>query len=731
MKQIIQSFRTGELTVADVPTPQLRPRGILVRNAASLVSAGTERMVIDFAEKSLIQKARARPDLVRQVLDKARREGVLNTIASVRNRLDQALPLGYSSAGVVVAVGAETKTFAVGDRVACAGAGYATHAEMVYIPRNMAVKLPDQVSFEAGAFATLGAIALQGVRLAEVVLGHNALVIGLGLIGQLTVQLLKAAGCRVMGIDLNPQRVELAQHMGADEACLNDEAHGRARAFTGERGFDAVLITADTRSSGPVTLAGELARDRAIVVAVGAVGMNIPRKVYYEKELAFRVSRSYGPGRYDRDYEDKGQDYPYAYVRFTQQRNMETFVQLADAGSVKIDPLISHRYTIDRAVEAYNVITGKAGVSFLGVVLQYDTARALPDRIALHTNGAHAPAEVGIRLGLAGAGNFTMNALLPAMKDVPGLELRGVVSGSGLSARQAGDRFGFQYCADSLDALLKDGAINWVAITTQHDLHASQAQAVMQAGKHVFVEKPLALDRANLLEVMRTQRATGQRLMVGFNRRFAPLVVEMRKFLARHNRPLVAICRVNAGFIPPGHWTQDTTTGGGRIIGEACHFIDLLQYLVGSLPVEVYARAIQTAQGPVEDEAVITLTYEDGSVGTVIYAAGGDKAYGKERIEIIGDGRVAVIDDYHTLETIHDGKREQKKARMRTSKGHREEWETLVAAARAGSPTPISPEEIAASHLATFAAVDSLRERLPIKLDLPAFWAEVAGVAVQ
>lgn len=727
MKQVIQSFKTGELTVQDVPSPTLRPQGLLVRNTVSLVSAGTERMVVDFAEKNLLQKAMDRPDLVRQVIDKAQREGIVNTIDSVRNRLDQPLALGYSTAGIVAAVGSQVKGFKVGDRVACAGGGYASHAEMIYVPRTLAVKLPDTVPFEAGAFATVSAIAMQGIRQAEVVVGHNVAVIGLGLLGQIAVQILKAAGCRVMGIDLNTERINLARQSGAEYVCHNDDAIAQTEVFTNGYGFDAVIVTAATSSNGPIELAGKIARDRAIISAVGAFGMDIPRKVYYEKELDLRLSRSYGPGRYDAEYEDKGHDYPYGYVRWTEQRNMEAFIQLVAAGSIQVDPLISHRFPIEEAEKAYDVITGKTSEPFLGVLLTYDAEKPLVGKISLTATPETIPYEPSttVNIGLLGAGNFTNATLLPAMKDIEGLRNVGIMSGSGMTARTTGDRYGFEFCTSDYDELLQDERVNWIVISTRHNLHATQAIAAMQAGKHVFVEKPLALSLEEMIEVFKVQQTTGKRLMVGFNRRFAPMVEAMHDFIKGHTRPLIATYRVNAGAIPADHWTQDPEIGGGRIIGEACHFIDLLQHLVGASPVSISTHALEGAQGTVSDEAVIVITFADGSVGTVIYAAGGDKAFGKERIEIIGDGRVAIMDDYRTLELVHNGKRKSKNERMRPSKGHHQEWEALVKTIKNGQPTPISLEEIALSHLATFAAMESLRQGKLIPIDAEGFWKNV------
>jgi predicted dehydrogenase/threonine dehydrogenase-like Zn-dependent dehydrogenase len=685
-------------------------------------------MVVDFAEKNLLEKARSRPDLVRQVMDKAQREGIVPTIESVKNRLDQPMALGYSSAGLVVEVGSEAGAFQIGDRVACAGGGYASHAEHVYIPRNLAVKMPDSVSYEAASFATIGAIALQGIRQGDIQLGHNVAVIGLGLLGQLTVQMLKAAGCRVFGVDLNAQRVSLAQSLGADLSVTNDSARADGETFTNGRGFDAVLITADTKSNDPIALAGDLARDRAVVVAVGAVGLEIPRKVFYEKEIDVRLSRSYGPGRYDAEYEEKGHDYPYGYVRWTEQRNIEAFLNLIAAGSVNVQPLISHRYAIDDAATAYDVITGKTQEPFLGVVLQYDIERDLPRTVPLaqHPERATNARDTGIRVGVLGAGNFVNATLLPAMKDIPGLDLVGIVSGAGMTARSTGDKFGFQYCASADTQLLDDASINWVVIATRHDLHARQAIEAMSRGKNVFVEKPLALNQPQLVEVAKSQRDSGRSLMVGFNRRFAPMVQEMKAFLAGHHRPLVATYRINAGAIPRDHWTQDPEIGGGRIIGEACHFIDLLAYLTGSSIQRVQAIAVETDQGLVDDEVVITMTFADGSIGTVIYTAGGDKSYSKERIEIFGDGRVAMLEDFRHLTMVRDGKKQQKSERIRPARGHRHEWLSLVQTVTDGSEMPIPFNDIVDTHLAAFAAIESLRTQGSVDVASATFWEEVA-----
>ena len=733
MKQIIQSFKTGDLSVSDVPTPAVRSQGILVVTNASLVSAGTERMLVDFAEKNLLQKVRSRPDLVRQTVDKARREGVLSTFEAVQNRLDKPVPLGYSCAGSVIEVGAGVSEFKVGDRVACAGVGYANHAEVVSVPKNLAVKIPEGVDFESASFTTVGAIALQGIRLAEVTLGEVVAVIGLGLLGQLTVQMLKAAGCIVAGLDIQPQRAELALRLGADAvATTPEELAGICLRQSSGHGADAVLIAADTKSDQPVELAGQIARDKGIVVAVGAVGMNIPRKVYFEKELDFRISRSYGPGRYDPEYEEKGHDYPYAYVRWTEQRNMQAFVQMLSEGTVTVGPLVTHRFPISNAPKAYELITGKTGDSFLGVVLTYpetpDLKRKVVRSVEKSPDGvAHKLSEplTQVRLGMIGAGSFASATLLPAIKAVGDIKLVGIVSGSGLSGSSAADRYGFDYSSTDEQEVLNDPAINTVAILTRHNLHAQQVVAALKARKHVFVEKPLCLNEKELEEIISTYQGVREGiagetvgssaaikspfLAVGFNRRFAPFVVELKEHLQRVQEPLVLHYRVNAGFIAADHWTQDPAQGG-RLLGEACHFIDMLLFLTGSTPQTITTRALPDSGIYSQDNLLITLEFANGSLGTVTYVANGNKGLGKEFLEIFGGGLSARMDDYRKL-FIHDGKRSVNRvSRLRQDKGHRDEWRAITAYLTGGGPIPISFEDIVSSTEATLAAQRSLQD---------------------
>ncbi len=729
MKQVIQPLDADLPVVIEVPAPQTRRRQVLVQTAASLVSAGTERMVVDFAEKNLLAKARSRPDLVRQTWEKAQREGLLTTVDAVRSRLAQPMALGYSSAGVVIDVGGETPGLVVGDRVACAGGGYAVHAEVVSVPRNLAVKLPDGVSLEAAAFTTLGAIALQGIRLAEVKLGEVVAVIGLGLLGQLTVQMLKAAGCAVIGMDIQPGRVELARRMGADAAATSaEELEAVCLQFSGGQGVDAVLITADTKSNQPVEVAGAIARAKGVVVAVGAVGMQIPRKVYYEKELAFHVSRSYGPGRYDSDYEEKGQDYPYAYVRWTELRNMEAFVNLVAAGRVDVTTLITHRFPVAEAPRAYELITGKTGERFLGVILTYPDAPAPLLRVvtlggaAPGMSPAPAPVLPAVALGVLGAGNFANATLLPALKAVDGLQRVGLASGSGLSAQTAAQRFGFAYATTDEQALFDDPAINTVAILTRHQHHARQVLAALAAGKHVFVEKPLCLDEEELEAIAQAYAAASANspapyLMVGFNRRFAPFVGLLKKHLAGSQEPLVLHYRVNAGYIPPDHWLHDPAQGGGRLVGEACHFIDLVIYLAADRPLRVTTRALPDSGRYRQDNLVITLEFAGGGLGVVTYVANGDRGFGKERLEVFGGGLAASLDDYRVLSVRQGGKGTDAKARLRQDKGHQAEWQALAAYLTGKGPEPMSFADINRTMQTTFAARRSLETGVTVTIE--------------
>ena len=698
--------------VEDVPVPTPRAGMALVKVAASLVSAGTERMVIEFAEKSLVGKARSRPDLVKQVLDKAKREGLIPTVQAALNRLDQPMALGYSSAGTIMALGKNMQGFKIGQRVACAGGGYATHAEYNVVPRNLLTPLPKEVDLESAAFTTLGAIALHGFRLAEPQLGENVAIIGLGLLGLLTIQLASAAGCNVLGIDLDPKRVKLASSLGL-EAVSRHNAESACAAFTSNSGFDTVIICADTPSNDPIELAGVIARDRAKVVATGAVGLNIPRKIYYEKEIAFINSRSYGPGRYDPNYEESGVDYPIGYIRWTEGRNFQAVVDLMASRKLKVESLITHRFPIEDGVQAYEVITGKKKEPFLGVLLTYPNVEKLESSKVVRFNVETFKPSNNVKLGVLGAGLYANTTLLPVIKNNKGFELVGIASSGGLHAQHSGKKFGFQYAASTEDEILNDPNINTVAILTRHNSHADLVIKALQAGKNVFVEKPLAVDSKQLTAVTKSlSKANGRLLTVGFNRRFSPLAQSLGAKLAARAEPLHAHYRVNAGYIPLDHWTQNPEQGGGRIIGEACHFIDLLTFLVGAPPISVTAHALPDGGKYREDNLSMTFTFPDGSIGIVDYLANGDKSFPKERLEVFCEGMIAVLDDYVLLTTVKDGRK--KEERMSQDKGWKNEIAAFARAIQGGNEPPIPYEQLVGVTKSAFAAVESIRSRMSI-----------------
>jgi len=715
----------------EVPAPKLLPGCVLVRMAASLVSAGTERASLEFANKNLLQKAKARPDLVREVLGKFRRDGVFSAVAAVRSRLDQPNALGYSSSGTVVRVGEGITDLNLGDRVACAGASYAVHAEFACIPRLLAARIrPDSaVSFEEAAFTTLGAVALHGIRTADVKLGDVVAVIGLGLLGQLTVQILKAAGCRVLGMDIAAECADLALRLGADDVSISrDGLRDLCLRRSGGHGADAVLITAETASSEPVDLAGEVARDRGVVVAVGTVGMDIQRKLYFEKELDFRVSRSYGPGRYDSAYEQKGRDYPIGYVRWTETRNMEAFLQLLSEGKLDVKSLITHRFPIERAHGAYDLIAGKVAHPFLGVLITYSgQAEELHEtQLAGKGTALSLASEKPMAIGVLGAGNFALSTLLPAIKQIRGVELIGLCAANGSHARHAAEKFGFRYCASDERRIFDDPDINSVVIATRHHLHAAQVLAAIAAGKNIFCEKPLCLREAELAEIVHAcaNRISGRRdpiLMVGFNRRFAPMAVKMRAFLKQIQEPLALHYRINAGFVARDHWVNDPEQGGGRILGEVCHFVDFLAFLADSLPIEVQSRRVANLEPSSDDNAVISLRFANGSQGTISYLASGDPSYSKERVEVFGGGAVAVLEDFRRLELVRHGRKQTFRSRFRQDKGHRAEMEAFATAVRSRGEPPIPFDEIVSTTLATLRAAESCSSAQPVGVDTAGF----------
>jgi predicted dehydrogenase/threonine dehydrogenase-like Zn-dependent dehydrogenase len=715
MKQVLQNRKTGRPFVGEVPVPTLQRGRVLVRTVASLISAGTERASVELVSKGLLQEARQRPDLVKAVVAKVKSEGLLNTLTSVRDKMAASSTLGYSAAGVVVEVAEDVSEFHLGDRVACAGVGFASHAEMLSVPKNLCVHLPEQVSFEAGAFGTLGAIALQGVRLAEPTLGESVVVIGLGLVGQLTVQLLKANGCRVFGLDLDPARVALAIELGADRAVVSsEEAASELYKWTRGRGADAVLITAATDSNQPVELAASVSRLKGRVIVVGMTGLDIPRAPFFSRELKLMISMSYGPGRYDPDYEERGHDYPLPYVRWTEKRNIESFLELVGDGRVNVERLTTHRFRIEDAERAYALISGDSSEPYLGVLLNYDPQSEITRRIPLTASTQRA--EKAIRAGVIGAGGYVPAMLLPHFKS-EGVEFRAITTASGVSAHDVGKRFGFAVAVSSADEVLDDPDVNFVVIGTRHDTHAELARKALERNKNVFVEKPLALNDDQLDAVLEAAANSTGRLMVGFNRRFSPLAQRAKAFFDGINSPLSILYRVNGGRIPKEHWTQDALEGGGRIVGEVCHFIDLMQFLTNSAPVSVFAESVSAKSDKTvdADSVFITLRFADGSNGSIAYLAEGDKSLPKERVEIYGGARAFVLDDYRRA-TLHKDGREEQVTLKAQDKGQQAQVHQICASILQGSESPIPVNQLAATTRATFRILDSLREHRPFEV---------------
>ena len=700
-------MKTGVLSVADVPLPSVQRGHLLVRTAASLISAGTEKSKVDLGKKSLLGKAKDRPDLVKKVIEKARSEGLMSTFTAVRAKLETAIPMGYSAAGTVVAIGEGVSGFSVGDRVACAGAGFASHAETISVPKNLCVKMPDKVSFDEAAFGTLGAIALQGVRLAQPTLGEAIVVIGLGLLGQITVQLLKANGCRVFGVDTDESKFGLACDLGAEQCATPCDAHALSDQWSRGRGADAVLITAATKSNDPIELAGEISRLKGRVVVVGLVGMDVPRESYYERELTLQLSMSYGPGRYDAEYEERGHDYPFAYVRWTEGRNIEAFLDMVASGSIDLMRLITHRFPIEQGEAAYKLISGDATEPYLGIVLQYDAEKEFSTEIQLKSAGANTAKAV--RIGMIGAGSYARKFLLPNFKS-NNAEFCSIATASGLSARDIGGQYGFALCVSNADQVISDQSTNLIVIATRHDTHAELTRKALEQKKNVFVEKPLAMNDAELDAVIAAANESNGRLTVGYNRRFSPSAKQAMEFFKNRQSPLSILYRVNAGRIPRDSWIQDPIQGGGRIIGEVCHFIDLMHFLTGSVTTRIYAEAIASKNHEVvaEDSVFITLRFADGSNGTIAYLAEGDKTLAKERIEIFGEGKSFVIDDFRRT-TAYKGGKETTKKSMGQDKGQAEEVRKLFSMVLGGGDAPIALDDLAATTRATFRILDALR----------------------
>ncbi len=715
MKQIVQSASTGALSVRAVPVPRVRPGHLLVRTAASLISAGTERMVVEFARRSLVGKAKSRPDLVKQVLTKIQRDGLLATFDTVRARLDEPLPLGYSASGVVIEVGSGAEgRFQVGDRVAIAGAGIANHAEYNIAPCNLAAPVPDDVSHLEACFGTLACIALNGVRLLEPKLGDVVAVVGAGLVGQLTAQLLAIHGCRVICLDYSSERLALARSLAA-EATWN-LGEGSPAAFVASRtngvGCDGVVITAATSSSEPFHTAARVARDRAKISLVGITGTEFPYREFMKKELSVVVSRSYGPGRYDNDFERRNLKFPVGWIRWTETDNLAECVRLmSPSRALRINPaaLTTHRFSIEDAETAYELVT-EGAEPHLGVVIEYpvDQDRRPEPASIIETRSGANMASGRCVLGVIGAGAFARSKLLPVLARHPQVVLQTVITQRGVSAEDTRRKFNFRQCGTDEATILEDSEVNAVLITTPHSNHAALTARALSAGKAVLVEKPLALTRDELNAVVQARNGSSAFLQVGFNRRFAPMIASLSRHLAPLPSPKSLLMRINAGQLAAESWQREPDEGNGRILGELCHFVDLARFLVGAPIVAVRADSARAHGGPCED-VTVALRFSDGSLCTLVYTALGDPSYSKERIECYASSTVAIIDNFRTLEIVSNGRLRRQSSRLKQDKGHEAELDAFVAAVANDTGAPVPEAELVESSLATIAVVDSLR----------------------
>ncbi len=723
MKQIAQHIKTGAMKVADVDAPAIGRGMVLVKNYFSVISAGTEKTSVDSRKSSLLQRARSQPDEVRKVIEEVKRNGLSRTYKRIMGKLDSFTALGYSTAGVVIAVEESVQDLEIGDRVACAGAEYAYHGDIIAVPGNLVARIPEGVSMEAAAYTTIASIALQGVRQAAPLLGETVAVIGLGLLGQFTVQFLKANGCKVIGIDIDRAAVGMALRSGADAALHrnDDPVQSIVQSLSGGYGADAVIITAGTSSNDPIELAGRITRERGRVVIVGAAPMNIPRGPYYMKEIEVRISRSYGPGRYDKQYEEEGLDYPIGYVRWTENRNMQAYLQLLAQGRIDTDILTTHRFGVDDALKAYALIEGEKSEPYVGILLAYDDLDA-EELKSLTSEPPQAAAPVispkrsSLTLGFIGAGSFASGFLLPHLKAMEDVTLDCVCNRSGLTGSDMRNKFGFRRSSTNPEDVLADEMIGTVFIATRHGQHAPFAFDALRRGKHVFVEKPLALNEEELsaIESVITTHPelTGKiQLMVGYNRRFAPLIMEMRSFFSEYREPSIVHYYVNAGFLPKDHWTQHPVDGGGRIIGEVCHFIDTIQYLTGALPERIGAECIASENAAVtnHDNVNITMRMSDGSVGIITYVSNGDAAIPKERIVMSCGNATAVMDNFQSLTLARDAKLARRKGDG--DKGHRNEVIAFMDAIRKKSDPVIPIDSLFTTTRATFRVLEALNRK--------------------
>lgn len=734
MKQVIQSYRTGVVELAEVPIPKCSSNSILVKNTASLISIGTERSVIELGKKTLLGKARTRPDLLKRFIEKAKKEGFVKTFKTALQTLDNPTPLGYSSAGIVVEVGDNVHKFSPKDRVACIGAGYASHAEFITVPENLCCKISDNMTFEEASFGMLGIIALHGIRCARLTFGETVAVIGLGLLGLLTVQILKAYGSKVIGTDIDPKKTDIAKTLGADYVFTSDEdfRNGVERATDGY-GVDAVIITAATKSDAPVNTAVEVSKYGGRIVIVGVTDIHPQRNEMWHKEVEIIVSKAGGPGTFDPFYENKGIDYPFGYARWTENRNLEEFLRLVADGKVNVRGLISHKFKVEQAETVYKDMLDNTGGTYIGVVLEYpeqrnglrvESGRMVKLQKPIPYNLF--PASSKVSLGVIGAGLFGKALLLPTLKGIKGIRFHTISTSSSANAYHTGKKYGFEICTTDYKEIFNNPDINAVIILTPHSLHAKMVVEALKAGKHVFVEKPLCINEEELKEIIGVYSAFDQSpitqrqlpfLMVGYNRRFSPHIMQTIEYLKNRQDPMVINYRVNAGFIPPDHWVHSEEEGGSRVIGEICHFVDVMQCLTGGNSIRAYAERISANNRTSlnSDNLVITLKFEEGSVGSIIYSASGDRSYSRELIEIFSEGDTIIIKDYKETEFYSSGKKKTYKT-FSQDMGYEGELQYFIDTVTGKSNLKLTPEKIFNSTLTVLKIDESLEKAKPMEI---------------
>lgn len=715
MKQVFQNPKTGKTRVEEIIPPVLKSGGVLVRNYFSTVSVGTERNIIELSKKSLLQKAKERPDYVQKFWMLAKTKGIQWAWKVAQSKLATDIALGYSSAGDVLTVGERVDEFRVGDRVACAGQDYASHAEFVFVPKNLCVRIPDAVSYEEAAFVTLGSIALQGIRRAGLTQGDKVAVIGLGLLGQLAVRMLTAYGHSVIGFDVNSEQVAFGLQNGLQAGGVigKDDVHRMAQDFTEGRGVDVTLVYASTKSDEPLQLAAQIARDRGTIVQIGNVLAHIPWRDFVQKELSYFSSRSYGPGRYDPNYEERGEDYPFSYVRWTERRNMEEFLRLIAMHRIQVRDLITRTFAIEEAGQAYALVSEPRGLLH-AIQLSYPKDATLHDTISFSRILSSRPLHGVLRVALVGIGSFMKSEILPHLKKVPGVEIRAICHSKGLPAKELADSWGAHYVTSDYQKVLNDADIDFVVCATRHSIHATMVSQALAVGKHVYVEKPLALNKEELDAVMESARQSEGKLFVGFNRRFSPHFVRARREF--HGKgPLMILYRVNYPLAEKNHWSYDAKEGG-RLLGEGCHFIDAFQYITHSTPRRVWTSMIPV-KGAVtrEENFSVNVEFLDGSIGTLFYSALGSFRLPKEYIEVYGGGVTMVIDNFKDARIIFPTKEEKMNLRHQ-GKGYLEELTAFIEAARGKGDVPVSLEELYTSHMATLAMLESLRTGKPVEI---------------